>query len=213
MTNGRTSNPTLIAIAGGSGSGKSWLATRLAERLPGRVETVCMDSFYRDRAHLSPARRARVNFDHPRAIDGEALRSAVEAARRGRAFEVPDYDYTIHSRVGARRCRPGRFVIFEGLWMLRGRELRRLFDLLVFVDATAKWRLARRLERDVGERGRTKSSIARQFREQVEPMHRRFVQPQERLADEIVTAPVTPDAIERIAREVTGRRGQQKSRA
>lgn len=213
MRNSRSQTPVMIAIAGGSGSGKSWLADRLAVALSGRVEVVCMDSFYRDRGHLTPAQCARVNFDQPRAIDREALLAAVARARAGRDFDLPRYDYLTHTRIGSRRCRPGRFVIFEGLWMLRGRALRSLFDLRVFVDAPAKWRLARRLERDVGERGRTKASITRQFREQVEPMHARHVLPQHQWADEVVTAPVSARAVERIVSELTGLHRQRKSRA
>lgn len=195
----RSRKPILIAIAGGSGSGKSWLGSRLADRLPGRVEVVCMDSFYRDLAHLPVARRAQLNFDHPRAIETELLETAVAAASKGEPFDVPQYDYVTHTRTGASQtCRPGRFVIFEGLWMLRTRRLRSFFDLRIFVEASAKWRMERRLERDVGERRRTRESVIRQFRDHVEPMHELYVEPQVHVADEVVVAPVKKTEVQRL---------------
>ena len=197
-----TRKPVLVAIAGGSGSGKSWLATRLAERLPGRVEVVCMDAFYRDRAHLTPAQMARVNFDTPRAIDGNALRLAAETASRGEVFRVPVYDYVTHMRTGTRDCRPGRIVIFEGLWILRSNKLRSLFDHRIFVDAPTKWRLEKRLARDVGERARSRASIIRQFRDQVEPMHQRYVEPQKRRADDVLLSPVSEEAVESLLEKI-----------
>jgi uridine kinase len=206
-------NPVLIAIAGGSGSGKTWLARHLSRNLPGRVEIVCLDAFYRDRSHLPPGRRARCNFDHPRALDRAALETAIREARAGRTFAVPVYDYAAHARIGTRPCRPDRFVIFEGLWPLLSPRLRRLFDLKIFIEAGSDWRLARRLERDVGERGRTPDSIIQQFREQVDPMHRIHVEPQHSHADLVFNAPVTDGDADRALAEARNRRRQKESRA
>lgn len=90
--------------------------------------------------------------------------------------------------------------------MLRDRKLRSFFDQRVFVDAAAKWRLERRLERDVGERGRTRASIIRQFRGQVEPMHERYVQNQGRYADVGLTAPIAETAVAALlTRLLTGK--------
>jgi uridine kinase len=47
-------------------------------------------------------------------------------------------------------------------------------------------RLARRIERDQRERGRSAESVRQQFRRYVVPMHQRFVAPQARHADLVV---------------------------
>ena len=181
----------LIAIAGGSGSGKSWLARKLSDA---DVTTICIDRFYLDRPHLSSTRRAACNYDHPRAIDWNLLRQTLEHARRGTRVEIPVYSFEQHLRTGVARETPGRMIILEGLWALRNRAIAPLIDLGIFVDADSKLRLERRLTRDVKERGRSRSSVLRQFREQVEPMHKRFVEPQRRRADLILQSPISsPD--------------------
>ena len=64
----------VIAISGGSGSGKSTLASALLDAVgPSAVEVLPLDAYYHDLAHLRLAERARVNFDHPDALDFAAL--------------------------------------------------------------------------------------------------------------------------------------------
>jgi uridine kinase len=193
----------LIAIAGGSGSGKSWLANRLIASLGRQATAIPIDDFYRDRSHLPLARRARINYDHPRTIDWELLEATLRQAKTGNSFTVPNYSYVEHTPAGRpRKCRAQRFLILEGLWALRSRRLAPLIDFAVYVDASAKWRLARRLERDVAERGRSRASVTRQFREQVEPMHRRFIAPQSRRADLILQSPIDDDAFNLLLQRI-----------
>jgi uridine kinase len=41
--------------------------------------------------------------------------------------------------------------------------------------------------------------VTRQFWEQVEPMHQRFVEPQRAVADEILDSPITVTTLQRLA--------------
>src|SRR5436190_14774555 len=91
--------PVLVAILGGSGSGKSWLAEKLAACLRGNAVRIAMDDFYRDRSHLSPGRRARINFDHPRAVDWPLFEKTLRELRSGRAVTMPRYDFETHTRL------------------------------------------------------------------------------------------------------------------
>src|SRR5689334_7937823 len=175
--------PVLVAIVGGSSSGKSWLAQRLAELIPARVVRLSMDDFYLDRSHLSPARRSKINYDHPRAIDWRLFERSLRRLRSGEPAQVPQYDFKTHSRLpGYRTIKPAPFVIIDGLWLLRRPKLRKLFDLSVFLDCSRKTRLKRRLSRDCITRGRTLASVRDQFRRTVEPMHVKFVMPQAELS-------------------------------
>jgi uridine kinase len=180
--------PLLVAIVGGSGSGKSWLADKLAAALaPGAVR-LSLDDFYRDRSHLSMARRDRLNFDHPRAIDWPAVSLALKQLAKGRAARIPCYDFGTHCRLGRSKIvRPGRIVLMDGLWLLRSRAVRGLFDFSIFLDCSARVRLARRLERDLRARARSEASVRRQFRETVQPMNARHVAPQKKFADVVLT--------------------------
>jgi uridine kinase len=172
-----------VAIVGGSGSGKTYLARRLQQSLGENAIHLALDDFYLDRSHLTPGRRARLNFDHPRAIDWPLFEKVLRALRRGRGAMVPEYDFATHSRRGARRrLEPCQVVLVDGLWLLRRPSVRRLFSLAVFLDCPAEVRLSRRLERDMASRGRTRKSVIEQFRSTVEPMHRAYVEPQRRYA-------------------------------
>jgi uridine kinase len=176
--------PLLVAIVGGSGSGKSWLAGELAGVLGRRAACLSLDDFYRDRSHLPAARRARINYDHPRAIDWPEAERVLRDCAAGRPTLVPSYDFGTHSRRATRKLfRPRPIILVEGLWLLRRRSWRGLFGLSLYLDCPARVRLARRLARDARARARTRASVLEQFKKTVEPMHRRFVEPQARLAD------------------------------
>ena len=192
-------SPQLVAITGGSGSGKTWLADEL-HLLLGKITTrLSLDSFYLDRSHLPPARRARLNFDHPRAIDWPRLEGVLSDCKAGRATRLPRYDFTTHTRVSnSEPWQPKPLILMDGLWLLHRPAVRRLFDLSILVDCPARVRLSRRLKRDVAERGRTPAAVRRQFRDTVAPMHRRFVQPQARWADLILRSPCSKTSIHEL---------------
>jgi len=180
--------PKLIAIVGGSGSGKTWLAEKLALALSPHAARLSLDDFYRDRSHLSAACCARVNFDHPRAIDWPAVERALYDLLGNRATHVPCYDFATHSRLRRTRLlKPKPIILIDGLWLLHRPSLRRLFALSIFLDCPARTRLRRRLERDLQSRGRTRASILRQFHSMVEPMHKRYVASQSQHADIVLT--------------------------
>lgn len=181
----------MIAVVGGSGSGKTWLAAELAGWLGDDAAHLCLDHFYRDLGHLPEPERARVNFDDPAAIDWDALRMVLESLERGEVARVPVYDFAEHVRKEETvelESRP--LVVLEGLWLLHPEWLREKFALSVFVDCPEELRLLRRVERDVITRGRTEESVKRQFAEHVQPMHARFVEPQRELAMLCVTSPL-----------------------
>ncbi|HTL17518.1 MAG TPA: zeta toxin family protein, partial [Patescibacteria group bacterium] len=160
--------PLLIVIAGGSGSGKTWLADKLIRALPRLVVRLSLDSFYLDRSHLSPARRARLNFDHPRALDWRRVEQVLHALLSGRRAPVPVYDFKTHSRAArVILVTPRPIILLEGLWPLTRQSIRRLARLSVFLRCPARLRLGRRILRDQASRGRTRSSIHQQFRESV----------------------------------------------
>lgn len=181
----------LIAVVGGSGSGKTWLAAELAGCFGSEAAHLCLDHFYRDLGHLPEPERARANFDDPAAIDWDALRVVLESLERGEMARVPVYDFTEHLRkeetIGL-ESRP--LVVLEGLWLLHPQWLREKFAMSVFVDCPEDVRLLRRVERDVITRGRTEESVRQQFAEHVQPMHACFVEPQRELAMLCVTSPL-----------------------
>ena len=200
---GRDSGVVLVAIAGGSGSGKTWLARALRRRLGRRAALLSLDDFYRDLRHVAPARRAGRNFDQPAAIDWPALAAVLDGIAAGGRPPVPRYDFSRHTRRGRpRRWAPRPVVLVEGLWPWVRPALRDRFDLRIYRDAAAPLRRERRLERDVRERGRTPASVRRQWREQVEPMFRRHVAPQRDRAHVVVGGELEEAALEDLSRRI-----------
>jgi uridine kinase len=191
----------LIAIAGGSGSGKTWLASHLQRRLGRRAGRLSLDDFYRDRADLPASQRARINFDHPAAIDWALFRQCLQQIQRGEPTRLPRYDFTTHSRHPRPRLwRPKPVVLLDGLWLWHRPELRRLYACRVYVDCPENLRLARRLDRDQADRGRSRASVLRQWRLQVKPMHDRWVAPQRKQAEMIVMPELMKISLVRLAK-------------
>src|SRR5882724_1430816 len=191
--------PLLVAIVGGSGAGKSWLAGRLQSILGTKAARISLDDFYRNRPGLSPARRARINFDHPRAIDWPRVERVLRDCLAWRTTRVPQYDFKTHARLPRSRIlRPRPLILVEGLWLLRNPKLRRLFGASIYIDCPAKVRLIRRQARDSSLRGRSVKSVRRCFRDVVVPMNTRFVTPQARRADVLLKTPITSADVRRV---------------
>ena len=180
--------PLFIGIAGGTGSGKSTVASKIAAGLPREsVGIIDHDSYYRDHSDLDEESRAHLNYDHPDALDNDLLVAHLEALRAGRAVEIPNYDFKTHSRLRETRpLEPTRIIIVEGILVFVEERVRRLLDVKIFVDTDADIRVFRRIRRDLEHRGRTFQSIREQYYSTVRPMHLQFVEPSKRWADLII---------------------------
>lgn len=193
----------LVAIAGGSGSGKTWLASTLRRCLHPDAGLISLDDFYRDLSHLPLAERARTNFDSPAAIDWRLFAATLRAIAAGEAPWMPRYDFARHTRAPEpRRWRRRPIVIIEGLWPWVKPWLRQLFALRLYRAAGNEVRYGRRLRRDVRHRGRTPAAVEHQWRTQVEPMFARHVAPQRRSADLVLGGEVTAVQIAALVRRL-----------
>lgn len=181
--NERLEKPYLIGIAGLSGSGKSELASQLAARL-GSSEVLTLDSYYHPQSHLPPQERAKLNFDHPDALDWALFAAHLDALARGNAVEEPRYLFDRHTRSQeTRTVHPQPYLIVEGILTLCRQEVRDLLDLKVFVSTAPEECFRRRLARDIAERGRTPQCIRDQYENSVWPMALEFVLPSRGFAD------------------------------
>jgi len=178
----------VIGIAGGSGSGKTTVAQAILDRVGAdRIAYLQHDSYYKDLSGLPPNIRRDVNFDHPDALETGLLIEHLEALRGYRSIEVPIYDFSSDSRTGKTYTVASRGVILvEGVLIFVEPELRRMFDLKLYVDADADVRFIRRLRRDITQRGRSAESVIKQYEATVRPMHLEFVEPSKRYADVII---------------------------
>ena len=178
----------IVGVAGGSGSGKSTVARKVAELLTDiSVAQVSMDAYYRNMSHLTFDERKQLNWDHPDLVDMELLGDQLAALASGAAIEHPVYDFTTHLRATrTERVPRADVVLVDGILLFWNPRVRALFELKIFVDVEADIRLIRRIRRDMRVRGRQLNDILDQYLESVRPMHEEFVEPTKQFADIIV---------------------------
>jgi len=177
----------IIGIAGGTGSGKTTVAYKIRETLGSQnCEILPMDNYYRDLSHETLEERKKHNYDHPNMIEDELMFKHLTELKDDKSIELPEYDFTQFTRVGATKFYPKPIIIVEGIFALYYKELRDLYDLAVYVDTENDLRFIRRLERDIKERGRNLDSVIEQYTTTVKPMHDAYVEPTKKYADIII---------------------------
>lgn len=177
----------MIGIAGGTGSGKTTLARRLKQEFSDDVSLLCMDYYYKSFDHLTFDERKLLNFDHPNAFDTNHMIEQMEALKNMQSIQRPVYSFIDHKRlVETIREEAKHVVIVEGILLFENPEILKLLDIKIFVDTDADIRFARRLVRDIHERGRDIDSVIHQYLHTVKPMHEAFVEPTKKYADVIV---------------------------
>ncbi len=181
-------DPLVIGIAGGSGSGKTTVAQEILHRVGAdRIAYLQHDSYYKDLSKLPPVQHAEINFDHPNSLETELLIEHIASLRNKKSVEVPIYDFSTDTRTSQTfTVHPHRVVLVEGILIFTEAELRKMFDVKIFVDTDADLRFIRRLSRDLTERKRTPESVIKQYQATVRPMHLEFVEPSKRYADVII---------------------------
>lgn len=177
----------VIGIAGGTGSGKTTIATKIEAAVPAEVNRLEHDSYYRNRSDLTYEERCLLNFDHPSSLETSLMVEHVRQLRENKDVEVPIYDFTTHCRLPeTRRTEAKPVLIVEGILVLAEPQLRELMDIKIFVDTDSDIRAFRRIRRDIEHRGRSFDSIREQYYKTVRPMHLQFVEPSKRWADLII---------------------------
>ena len=175
--------PYIIAISGGSCSGKTSLAREIQASLGEQTCSLLLqDNYYFGKSCGN-------NFDIPEAIEHTLLIEQLQALKNGAQVQSPVYDFSLHQRAERRdTVVPTKFIVVDGILILHWPELRDCFDLAIFVECDEEVRRERRLERDFNERGRTKAEALAQFEQQVAPLHRQYVEPTKAFADLVLSS-------------------------
>lgn len=182
-------NPLVIGIAGGTGSGKTTVTLSILNELKKTGSNVILleqDSYYKH-SDLSFEERKKQNYDHPDSIDFDLLIKHIKDLKEGKSINKPIYNFVKYNREDRTELvEPKNIIVVEGILVLALDKLRELFDMKVFVDTDDDERLLRRIERDMKERGRTFENIKEHYLSTVKPMHLEFVNPSKRYADIII---------------------------
>lgn len=181
-------SPVTIAVAGGTGSGKTTVSNALLDRVGSHnIAYLPHDAYYKDLSHLPYEQRQSFNFDHPDALDTPLMCEHIARLQSWQSVQIPTYDFTEHRRTEKTlEVTAQPIILIEGILIFAESILRDLFDVKIFVDTDADLRFIRRLQRDITERGRTTESVIRQYLTTVRPMHLKFVEPSKRYADVII---------------------------
>jgi uridine kinase len=196
--------PFVIGVAGGSGSGKSTVTREVLASIGPEMTAVLMqDDYYCDQSHLSAEDRRKTNYDHPDAFDWPLMVQHVQALCSGQAIDMPVYDFTTDNRSSKTiTVNPAPVIVIEGLFALFDADLRKMMSLKIFVDTAADVRFIRRLQRDMAERGRSTESVITQYLQTVRPMHKQFIEPTKRHAHVILPHGANGPAVDIITTKV-----------
>mmetsp|Transcript_18449 Transcript_18449/g.43136 ORF Transcript_18449/g.43136 Transcript_18449/m.43136 type:complete len:464 (-) Transcript_18449:121-1512(-) len=201
----RDLEPFFIGIAGGSASGKTTVCEEIVRSLaPQRVVILNLDDFYRDLTLEEMKTVGDFNFDVPDAFDIPSMVSCMDTLRDRIPVEVPTYDFANNKRSEiTRSVTPAEVVVVEGILVLHIREIRERCRMKIFVDTDDDVRLARRIRRDTGERGRNLEMVLAAYDRFVKPAFDQFVRPSRVEADVIIPFRVAnPVAVDLITRHI-----------
>ena len=180
-------SPKIVAIAGGSASGKSTIVKIIEETFRDDLIVIGHDNYYRAQDDIDFEERKLLNYDHPKAFDSDLFYEDLKKLLAGEEIDMPTYDYKIHTRSKETvKVRAKKIILIEGILVLYEKKIREITDTKVFVDADSDIRLKRRILRDTVERGRSVESCLTQYIEQVKPMHEKYVEPSKKYADIII---------------------------
>ena len=193
----------IIGIAGGSGSGKSTFAKRIAEQFPGDVALITCDNYYLPHDDISLEERATLNYDSPDAFEFTLMAKQLEKLRSGEAIDCPQYDFTLHTRKKETlKIEPRPIIVIDGILIFSDAELSDMMDMKIYVETDADERILRRLLRDVEQRGRDIGGIITQYLTTVKPMHNMYVEPTKMFADIIINGGMNDVAFETVKAKI-----------
>ena len=179
----------IIAIAGGSGSGKTFLSDKIIKEFgEDKILKIEVDSYYKDLAHLEMKKREKNNFDHPAAYEFDLLYKHLRMIKELKKVDVPIYDYKTHTRKNELKTinKTYKIILLEGIFSIYKKNIRNMLYLNIFIDIPNQIRKNRRVKRDRKKRDRTLESIEKQYTTTVEPKYKEYVDPTKKHADIII---------------------------
>jgi uridine kinase len=202
----KKAKPFLIGIAGGTGSGKTFVARAIQKVAPKKILILSHDNYYKDRSDIPILERKELNYDEPQALDQDLFVKHLEMLKKGKSLDMPEYDFTTHTRKPKTKIvQPAPVIIVEGILILTDKRVRDILDLTIFVEVDADIRLARRLARDVGKRDKTYTESLNQYLTSAQPMHNKYVEPGKDEADLVINNNRDVEALEDAIQTVQAR--------
>ncbi len=176
----------LIGVAGGTGSGKTFIAHKIA-KIIGNAQVISTDNYYKSNFFKSEAQRESFDFDNPKLIDWKLLEKQLITLKQGKAVNMPVYSFKLSHRLKKTiKVKPAKALIIEGLFVLYHPKIRQILDLKIFVSAGGEMRLIRRIRRDIEDRGQKLDEVLDRYEKFILRAHRKYVEPTKRYADFLI---------------------------
>ena len=194
----------IIGIAGASGSGKTTVAAKLAEKFSKEdVLLISQDAYYKDLSNLSIEEKTQQNFDHPDSLDFKLIKQHIVKLKNGQKIEQPIYNFNTHCRENSTvNLKPKSILIIEGTLLFSQQDLITEFDNTIFIKLDQNTCFKRRLKRDLAERGRTKEEVIEQYKSTVQPMYEQFIKPSELNANITIPGEDNDKHIKRLYKDI-----------
>jgi len=174
----------VIAVAGGSGCGKTLFTKLLVERLPKSV-VLPLDSYYLDRPDQIPINQ--YDFDIPSAFDFELFRLHLDRLLSGEEIYRPIFCYETGKRkVECNRLKPKEYLIIEGLHVLLFKDIREKISFSFYLDSPLDVAVSRRCLRDIFDYSVTAEHSLNQYLKFVRPVFFELIKPTKKFADLVV---------------------------
>lgn len=200
---GRTHRPVVVAIAGGSATGKSTLARALAAELAElRPVILAQDRYFRDFMEYLPEERERIRTaNRADALHWSAFHAALDALCAGKTIVDPvDGTRAFQRGEPVRTLGPAGLVLVEGLFALWDERCRTVANLRLYTEVDDDERVLRRVHRDITERGGSLEGVIAWYRRDVKPSYPTYTAATRRYADLIVpTDRPNPVAVRALA--------------
>ena len=183
-----SSKPYIIGISGGSGSGKTTFINKLKTSLIGKkVSFIHQDDYYLPRDEQLTDSQGVKNFDLPSSIKIKALNEDLEKLIAGETVTKMEYTFNNDTKEAKSfDIVPANILVIEGLFIYHYEELRKYFDLKIFVEANDELKLLRRIKRDRVERNYPLEDVTYRYEHHVMPAYRAYIEPHKGSADIVI---------------------------
>ncbi|MCU0392875.1 MAG: uridine kinase [Thermoflexibacter sp.] len=182
------STPYIVGVSGGSGSGKTYfLESLLASFTKDEICLVSQDNYYRPIEEQALDENGWENFDLPDSIDYQLYVDHIKNLRQGEEVHKLEYTFNNQTKIPEMLVfKPLPIILVEGIFVFYYKEISKLIDLKVFIEAKDHIRVKRRIIRDNQERGYDLNDVLYRYEHHVMPAYEKYIEPYKNEADFII---------------------------